>query len=307
MSLVRGHPLPYGKITLGLVILVYVLSGTYTVKQDEEAVVLLFGKPWKTRVPSGIHYAPPRPFGKRQVVRTATAYQMSVGFKLADSVRGLPPSREETEFLTGDTNILDLEMILQYTIDDPLAFGFQIEDPHFLVRRTAEAVATRILARTPVDTALTSGRSTFLEKVRRETQEILRTYGTGIVIVSSTIKRIEPPAEVIAAFQDVQNAKADKEKSINQATGYANEILPRARGEAGAMVSAAEADREAWVEMARGDAEGIRSMVAEYRLAPAATRDRMYLETAEKVLHRATVYVIDAGGRRSPMGLKLIE
>jgi len=298
---------PYGKIVLGVLVVAYLFSGIYTVKQDEEAVVLLFGKPWKNHVPSGIHYSPPWPVGKRQVVRTATAYQMSVGFKFADSVRGLPASREETEFLTGDTNILDLEMILQYTIDDPLAFGFQIEDPHFLVRRTAEAVATRILARTPVDVALTSGRSTFLEGVRRGTQEILRAYGTGIIVVSSTIKRIEPPAEVIAAFQDVQNAKADKEKSINQATGYANEILPRARGEAGAMVSAAEADREAWVEMAKGDAEGIRMMVGEYRLAPAATRERMYLETAEKVLRRATVYVIDTGDRRSPMGLKLIE
>ncbi|MFH1279326.1 MAG: hypothetical protein ABIK65_13210 [Candidatus Eisenbacteria bacterium] len=99
----------------GLLILgaaVWLLAGVYTVEQDEEAVVRLFGRPWKTRVPSGIHYAPPWPIGIRTVVRTTTSYQMSVGFKIADSVRGLPPARTEVEFLTGDTNIIDLEMIL---------------------------------------------------------------------------------------------------------------------------------------------------------------------------------------------------
>jgi len=295
------------RIVLAALVLLYVGAGVYVVQQDEEAVVLLFGKPWKTRVPSGIHWAPPWPFGKRVVVRTTTSYQMSVGFKIADAVRGLPPSRAETEFLTGDTNIIDLEMILQYVIDNSYTFAFGVEDPHFLVRRAAEAAATRILARKPVDEVLTSGRQAFLEAVRLGTQEKLRSYGTGIAVVSATLKRIEPPGEVIEAFQDVQNAKADRERAMNEANGYASESLPRARGEAEAVLQGAEADRNARVAWASGAADRILKMTAEYKEAPRITRERMYLETVEKVLQSASIYVVDSDGGRRPVGVKLFD
>ncbi|MBN1825203.1 MAG: FtsH protease activity modulator HflK [Candidatus Eisenbacteria bacterium] len=298
---------PAARIVLAAIALLYLGSGLFIVQQDEEAVVLLFGKPWKTRVPSGIHWAPPWPVGKRVVVRTTTSYQMSVGFKIADSVRGLPPAQAETEFLTGDTNILDLEMILQYVIDDPYTFAFGVEDPHFLVRRAAEAVATRILAQKPVDEVLTSERQAFLEAVRLGTQEKLRAYGAGIAVVSATLKRIEAPGEVIEAFQDVQNAKADRERAINEANGYASESLPRARGEAEALLQGAEGDRNARVAWARGNAERIRVMTAEYLRAPQITKERMYLETVDKVLRSVSVYVIDSEEGREPVGVKLFD
>lgn len=298
---------PLGRAVVLLAIIGYLATGIFVVQRDEEAVVLLFGKPWKKSVPPGIHYSPPRPFGKRTIVRTTTSYQMSVGYKIADAVRGLPPSRAETEFLTGDTNILDLEMIVQYIIEEPFPFAFTIEDPHFIVRRTAEAAATKLLAGTAIDIVLTSGRASFLEAVRLATQESLREYHTGIVVVSANLKRIEPPGEVIEAFLDVQNAKADKERLINEANGYASESLPRARGKAESIVREAEGDGNARTEWAKGESERIRIMVAEYRLAPDITRDRMYLETAEKVLRSVSLYVIDSEGGRVPVGVKLID
>lgn len=300
-------PFSPAKTFLAAAAAVYLFTGIYTVQRDEEAVVLLFGRPWKERVPSGIHFSPPRPFGARTVVRTTTSYQMSVGFKVADSIRGLPPARADVEFLTGDTNILDLEMILQYTIENPFRFALMVEDPHFLVRRAAESVATGIFASAGVDMVLTSGRNAFLEEVRRETQERLRAYDAGITVVSATIKRIEPPAEVIEAFQDVQNAKADRERSINEANGYRNEILPKARGEAEALRSAGEADRHARVASAEGEADRFINILAEYARAPRETRERLYLETAERVLARAKVYVVDSDGGRHPVGVKLID
>lgn len=300
-------PVPPGKGALILAAAAWLLSGIYTVERDEEGVVRLFGRPWKPRVPSGIHYAPPWPVGSRTVVRTTTAYQMSVGFKIADSVRGLPPARTEVEFLTADTNIIDLEMILQYTIENPFRFALMVEDPHFLVRRAAEAAATGILARTGVDLALTSGRSSFLEEARRETQAMLRETDAGVTVVSATLKRIEPPGEVVESFQDVQNAKSDRERAINEANGYRNEILPRARGEAEAALSSAEADRRARIERARGDADRFLRVLAEYRKAPRETRERLYLEVAERVLPKAKVYVIDSDGGRNPVGVKLID
>ncbi|MFH1279327.1 MAG: protease modulator HflK [Candidatus Eisenbacteria bacterium] len=182
-----------------------------------------------------------------------------------------------------------------------------VEDPHFLVRRAAEAAATGVLAKGGVDRALTSGRTSFLDEVRRATQEMLRESDAGVTVVSATLKRIEPPGEVIEAFQDVQNAKSDRERAINEANGYRNEILPRARGEAEAALSAAEADRHARVERSRGDADRFLRVLAEYRKAPQETRERLYLEVAERVLSKAKVYVIDSDGGRNPVGVKLID
>ena len=303
----RIRKLPAGRTVAAILVAAWLLSGVYTVARDEEGVVLLLGRAWREHAQPGIHYAPPWPIGERKVVRTTSAYQMSIGFKIADAVQGRLPDPEETEFLTGDTNILAVEMILQYVIDQPFGFAYRIEDPHFLVRRAAEATATSFLARTTVDDALTTGRASLLEAVRHGTQEKLRSYGAGIAIVSATLKRIEPAGDVIEAFQDVQNAKADRERSINEATGYANEVLPRARGESEAKVASAQAEKNRRVEIARGEADGLRKMIAEYHAAPEGTRERLFLEVVEDVLARAKVYVIDGGPGRSPMGLKLIE
>jgi membrane protease subunit HflK len=296
-----------GRAAVVVLAVAYLATGVYTVQRDEEGVVLLLGKPWKTQAPPGIHFAPPWPFGKREVVRTTSAYQMSIGFKFTESVAGKPPEPAEVEFLTGDTNIVAAELILQYVIDGPFPFLYGVEDPHFLVRRAGEATVTSLLARTPVDEALTTGRAAFLEEVELGTQQKLRSYETGVAIVSATLKRIEPPAEVIDAFQDVQNAKADLGRSINEATGYANEILPRARGESDALISAAQAERSSRIEIARGDAERIEKITEEYRQAPLMTKSRMYLEVVERVLESANLYVIDGGKGRRPIGLKLIE
>lgn len=303
----RLKKMPLGRSAIALLALIWIASGVYTVARDEEGVVLLFGKPWQTHARPGMHFAPPWPIGRTQMVRTTSTYQMSVGYKIADAVQGRLPDPSETEFLTGDTNIIALEMILQYVIDEPFRFLYAVEDAHFLIRRAAESTVTSLLARTFVDDALTTGRASLLEEVRLGTQEMLRSYNSGITIVSTTLKRIEPPGDVLDAFQDVQNAKADRERSINEASGYANEILPHARGEAEAAVAQAKGEKHSRVELARGDADRIRNLIAEYQSAPIGMRERLYLEVVEKVLPEASLYVIDGGDGRRPMSIKLIE
>jgi len=299
--------IPPGRTFLLLVAVIWFGSGVYTVARDEEGVVILLGRPWQKHAAPGIHFAPPWPFGKTTVVRTTSTYQMSVGFRIAEAVQGRLPDPSETEFLTGDTNIIALEMILQYIIDKPYRFLYGVEDGHFLVRRAAEATLTSLLAHSRVDDVLTTGRASLLEDVRLGTQKKLRQCGAGISIVSTTLKRVEPPGDVLDAFQDVQNAKADRERSINEASGYANEILPRARGEATALIAAARGEKNTRVEMARGDADRIAKVTAEYAAAPVGMRERLFLEVAEKVLPRAQLYVFDASSGGKPMGVKLIE
>lgn len=303
----RLKSIRWGRAAVMVLLAAWILSGIYTVQKDEEGVVLLFGKPWQKHSRPGIHFAPPWPIGRTVVVRTTSTYQMSVGFKIADAIQGRLPDPTETEFLTGDTNIIALEMILQYVIDEPFNFLYAVEDAHFLVRRAAEATVTALLARTHVDEALTTGRASMLDDVRLGTQEKLRECDSGITIVSTTLKLIEPPGDVIDAFQDVQNAKADRERSMNEANGYANEILPRARGKADAMVADARAKKHSRVEMARGDAERISKLITEYQAAPTSMKERLFLEVVETVLPKATIYAIDGGKGRRPMSLKLIE
>ncbi len=298
---------PPGRTFLVLAALIWLASGIYTVARDEEGVVILLGRPWQKHARPGIHFAPPWPFGRTTVVRTTSTYQMSVGFRIAEAVQGRLPDPSETEFLTGDTNIIALEMILQYIIDEPYRFLYGVEDGHFLVRRAAEATVTSILAHSRVDDVLTTGRASLLEEVRLGTQEKLRDCDAGITVVSATLKRIEPPGDVLDAFQDVQNAKADRERAINEASGYANEILPRARGEANALIAAARGAKNARIEAARGDADRIAKVTAEYAAAPVGMKERLFLEVAEKVLPRAQIYVFDASSSGKPMGVKLIE
>ncbi len=299
--------IPIRRLILLLAMICWIASGIYTVARDEEGVVLLFGKPWQTHARPGMHFAPPWPIGKTEVVRTTSTYQMSVGYKIADAVQGRPPDPSETEFLTGDTNIIALEMILQYVIDEPFQFLYAVEDAHFLVRRAAESTVTSLLARTFVDEALTTGRASLLEEVRLGTQEMLRASRTGITVVSTTLKRIEPPGDVLDAFQDVQNAKADRERSINEASGYANEILPRARGESEAAITVARGEKHTRIELARGDADRILKVIGEYQNAPIGMKERLYLEVVEQVIPEATLYVIDGSQGSTPMSIKLIE
>ncbi len=292
---------------LALFFVLYLCSGIFSVSQDEEGVVLLFGGLYEDRVGPGLHYRPPWPVGSSQTLRTTTNFTMSIGFRFAEEIQGIDPPAVEMEWLTGDTNIVNLQVIVQYTVDRPSSFLFATAKPQFLLRRITEATITELVGQTQIDDILTTGRATLLESAKLSTQAVLDQYGLGIRLVSMNLKLVEPPRAVIQAFQDVQNAKSDRERLVNESMGYANEILPKARGEARRLVDEARSRREQRVALAQGEASRLGSLLAEYEKAPRLTRERLYLETIERILPGVRLYVVDPDKQSGGMHLRLVE
>jgi membrane protease subunit HflK len=288
-------------------VLVWLLSGIYSVSQDEEGVVLIFGGLYEDRVGPGLHYFPPWPIGTARTERTRTNFTMSIGFRYAESIQGIDPPAVEMEWLTGDTNIVNLQAIAQYTVDRPADFFFATEKPQFLLRRVTEAAFTELVGRADIDDILTTGRSSLLESAKLKTQAVLDGYGLGIRLVSMNLKLVEPPRAVIQSFQEVQNAKADRERLVNESMGYANEILPRARGDARRLVDEALAWKEERIALAQGDTARLGSLLAEYSKAPRLTRERLYLETMERILPGVKLYVVDPDNSDGGMQLRIVE
>ena len=236
-------------MSAGLLATAWLLAGIVAVRTSQQGVVLRFGAPRPIPLMPGIHWAP---FGIDRVVKVEVTKTETVpiGFRTAEGGRTTTLSADEGQWLTGDTNILAVELAVQYRVVRPVEWVVNGRDTQEQVRRAAESIVTDAMGRLPVDDALTAGRLTLLEEVRRGTQELLEDWQSGVGIVSVAIRSVDPPPAVLAAFQDVQNAKSDRERFVNEAESYANDTLPRARGEAGALVSAAASQRQRRVEEA---------------------------------------------------------
>ena len=279
----------------------YFATGFYVVNADEHAVVRRFGAV-DARVGPGMHYRLPWPVDRVDVLKTTSVMKTGVGFNLPENdsqaVTGV-------EVLTGDTNILSVALVVQYVIRDPAEFLFQIEQPQTLVATLAESVLTEAVVGMPVDEVLTTGRLAIQGRVKLKTQEILDRYRSGIQISSVSIMSITLDRAVAQAFQDVADAMADREKAQNEARAYANDQIPRARGEANQTVAAAQNYKQQRVAEAIGDTTRFLAVLKEYQKAPDVTRSRIYLDAMEKILPRVKLYVIDSQGGRVPVNLRV--
>jgi modulator of FtsH protease HflK len=288
------------------VVLAWLATGVYTVKSEELAVVKRFGRVIENAVPSGIHYRLPWPIDTHEVFEATTVYKMGVGMITRDYLRGIESPEELSLWLTGDTNILSVQLMIQYSVVDVPAYLYRIQGAQFLMARLAEAALTDVLGAMGVDDALTVERPRLALAVREQTQARLDAIGVGISINSVNLISVDPPSQVIEVFRDVSNAAADRERIINEASGYANSVIPRARGEADWIVQRATADRDARISQANGESQRFLSVLEEYRKIPSATRRRLYLETMEEVLPRVKRYVVDAN-EQNHFGLRLID
>lgn len=280
-----------------VVAIAWILASVHLIRSSEQGVVFRFGRPLPVPMPSGIHVAP---FGIDRVVKVEVTktYTMPIGFRLVDEIRGRAPSPEESQWLTGDTNILSVQAAIQYQIADPIAYLAAGHEAPEMLRRAAEAALTESLGAAAVDDALAAGRAVVLEQLRRKTQALLDSWAVGLRVISVTLRSLEPPSSVITAFQDVQNARSDRERLINEARGYANDVLPKARGEAQALLSGAAATRRSRVETATGEARRFESLRKESAATPGPLRHRLYLETVERILPRMLLYVVEGRGAR---------
>jgi membrane protease subunit HflK len=279
----------------------YLASGFYIVDTDEEAVVRRFGAIVAQEGP-GMHYRLPWPIDRVDVLKTTAVMNTGVGFALGadgeDAAAGM-------ELLTGDTNILSIALALQYVVQDPADFLFRTEDPEALIGAVAEAMLTETVLGMPVDDVLTTGRLAIQDEVKRRTQARLDEYASGIRITSSNIMTITLDKSVAEAFQEVTDAMADREKSRNEARMYANTLIPKTRGEAHALVRAAEGARQERIAQAVGNTSRFLALLEEYRKAPAVTQTRLYLEAMEQILPAVTMYVIDSEGGQVPLNLRV--
>jgi membrane protease subunit HflK len=279
----------------------YLMTGFYVVNTDEHAVVRRFGAV-AARVEPGMHYRLPWPVDKVDVLKTTSVMKIGVGFAIpngdAESMTGI-------ELLTGDTNILNIALVVQYVIGNPADFLFQVQRPEELVGMLAQSVLTETVVGMPVDEVLTTGRLAIQRRVQVRTQELLDSYRSGVQVTSASIMSMTLDSAVAQAFQDVADAMSDREKAQNEARAYANDQIPRARGEAYRLVSDAEGYKQQRIAEAVGDTNRFLALLREYQKAPDVTRARLYIDAMEKTLPKVKMYVIDSQNGRVPVNLRV--
>ena len=268
-------------VLVGLIVL-WLATGIYIVGPDEVGVVRTFGK-FTRVVQSGLNWKFPAPIEIVDTPKVTEVKRIEIGFRTLKNGQYRSVEKESL-MLTGDENIVDAEMIVQYKIKDPVAYLFRIVGPELTVREAAEASLRTVVGRNKIDETLTTGKFTIQEETKTQLQSVLDNYNSGIHVVAVQLQDVSPPKEVIGAFKDVASAKEDKNRMINQAEGYRNDVIPKARGEAEAMIRDAEGFKESRVKRAEGDATKFTTVLKEYRKAKSITEKRLYLETMEKVL-----------------------
>jgi membrane protease subunit HflK len=286
-------------LVAGVLLVLWAASGFYRVNPDEQGVVMRFGAFDRT-APPGLNYHIPWPVESVTTPRVTRINRVDVGFRAAadsgPTVRPIPARDvlEESLMLTGDENIIDIDFAVFWRIRDAGEFLFNTRNPEATVKSAAESVMREVIGRTPIQPALTEARAQIEQEVRRGAQAIMDQYRAGVEVTQVQLQKVDPPAQVVDAFRDVQRANADRERLRNEAESYRNDIIPRARGEAERMVQEAEGFRESQIARARGEAARFVSVLTAYQAAQDVTLRRMYLETMEEVLRRNPKIVVDS-------------
>jgi membrane protease subunit HflK len=279
-------------IVIGVVVLIALLiwlaTGFYVVGAGEQGVVRRFGKEVARTAP-GLRYRLPYPFERVEVVNLATVRRVEVGFRSDPRYRVIP---QEALMLTGDENIVDAQAIVQYRVKDPGEYLFRVRDPDQALRDATEVSLRSIIGRTTIDEAITVGRVRVQEGAMDFLQQLLDTYEAGLVVTEVKLQVVDPPEQVKDAFHEVVRAREDRERLINEALGYQEDVIPKARGRSEQMVRAAEAYKAQRLIRAEGDAAKFVSVLKEYERAQAVTEQRLYLETLQRVLPKAQKIVI---------------
>jgi membrane protease subunit HflK len=276
-------------------IIVWALSGFYRVDADEQGVVLRFGK-YTNMTQPGLNYHLPYPIESVMTPKVTRVNRVDIGFRSSGDVSrsgAISEIKEESAMLTGDENIVDINYSVFWVIKDAGKYLFNVQDPQGTIKAVAETAMREIIARKKIQSILTQGRTDIETEAHKIMQQILDQYNSGVEVTQVQAQKSDPPAQVIDSFRDVQAAKADKERQQNEAQAYANDVIPRARGEAAKIVQDAEAYKREVVAQAEGEASRFIAIYNEYAKAKTVTRERIYLETMEKVLSGVNKIIID--------------
>lgn len=279
-----------------VVFIAYLLTGIYQVDPSQVALIKTFGK-YSHTVGPGIHIHAPYPFQTHVIVDVQTIRKQEIGFRTVRPGQYVQ-KKEEALILTGDGNIVSVEAVVQFRVNDPVKFVFIVENPEGLVKFTTESALREMIAKRNVDEILTAERDKVSYEVHQITQQLLDQYDVGVTVINVLLQEVVPPQSVIAAFDDVNNAKQDKERYINEALRYANNLIPSVEGEARKIVLEAEAYAQQKVLQATGEVQRFLSILKEYKIAPKITETRLKIETLEEVLPKAKRIILLDGSQK---------
>jgi len=281
------NPRTFG-VAAGAIALIYVLSGLYQIDQQERGVVFRFGAVKPDVVMPGLHWYP----RFIEVVKTVNVTQVN-------------SIKHQALMLTQDENIVDVTLTVQYVIDNPIDFVTKVRDPESSLENAAESALRHVVGSTQMDNVITEGRAAIALEVAERLQVYLNRYGTGILVSKANIDQSVPPKQVQDAFDDVQRAKEDEARLVNEATAYRESVVPEARGGAQKEILQAEAYRDQVIARAEGETKRFDKVLAEYRQSKQVMRDRLYIDAMESVLSNSSKILIDVKGGSNLLYLPL--
>jgi membrane protease subunit HflK len=282
-------------LILIVALLVWLTFGFYRVEPEEQGVAMIFGR-WVATTQPGLRYNLPAPIGSVETPKVTRVNRVEVGFRSGleaaqgGTARDVP---QESLMLTGDENIIDIQFVVFWQIKDAGQYLFNIRDPDETVKSVAESAMREIIGQTQFERARTQGRAEIEQRTVALMQKVLDSYGAGIEVTQVEMQKVDPPESTIAAFRDVQAARADKERMVNEAQAYFNEVTQQAEGEAQRIIKGAEAYKTAKIAISKGDAQRFLSVYDQYLLGKDVTMRRIYLETMEKVLGGMNKVLLD--------------
>lgn len=291
----------YYKIILGVLLLLWLASGFYQVQPSEEGVVLRLGKYTKTTL-AGLHYHLPYPIEEVYIVDVSKERSINLGANESEyATRNSINELTESHMLTGDENIVDINLTVVWNIKDAKDFLFKTRTPESTVKVAAQSVLREIIGQSKMEDIITGDRDKIENDTKKELQGLLDGFQTGVNIVRVKLQKADPPRQVVDAFNEVQRAKTDAERFKNEAEAYANEVLPKAQGEAIKRKQEAEAYKEAAISKAEGEAKRFSSIYEAYKSGKLVTSKRLYLETMENVLKKTKKVIMEPGQKSNNM------
>lgn len=277
---------------------IWLATGIYMVSPGEMGVIRQFGKEVYQTAP-GLRYRLPWPIQTHDVVHLARVRRAEVGLRTDLYTGRVKLEPRESLMLTGDENIVDAQLFVQYVVKDPSQFLFRVRNAELVLKTAAEVALRSVVGRNTIDHTMTEGRVVVQDEIKRHLQTLLDEYQTGLMVTEARLLVVDPPEEVKDAFHDVVRAWEDRERLMREAEGYREDLIPKARGEAAHMVRSAEAYREQRIIRAQGDAKKFLEVLKAYQKAKDVTRERLYLETLDKILTGKEKYILPPAGKDS--------
>ncbi len=265
------------------------LSGFYIVDEGNHGVETRLGH-YSATTQSGLNWHIPAPIEQVNIVNVKKSNVIEIGYRPGDKNSSID---KEALMLTKDENIVDVQLAVQYQVKDARQFLFSVVNPEATLRQVTESVERGVVGSNKMDFVLTEGRSEIVSLIKKEIQEVMDSYQAGIQITSVNLQDAQPPEQVQSAFEDAIKAREDKQRLINEAEAYANDVVPKARGAAARKLEEAEGYRQQVIAQAEGEVSRFSQLLSEYQKAPEVTRQRLYLDAMETVLTQSNTALVD--------------